>query len=199
MAGLAPAIHVFPLFSIARTWMPGTSGAKTRFCPGMTPFSSLADSWLAEKLPIDPVPVQCGNDARPDPVAHAVRSRAPRHQRSSLGRRSSGSGTRGPGSVPLHPGRPGPGPLGVARLGFARLRLDRLGFGLDRRRSFDIFRNFRSRRCFHDSRSLRCLCRSGHRRGLAAERKAPITRLRGGGNQSKSCNQNEFTHVEISP
>ena len=31
------------------------------------------------------------------------------------------------------------------------------------------------------------------------QRKAPITSLRGGGNQNKSCNQNEFTHVEISP
>ena len=166
--------------------------ARLRWMSRPSTFSS-----LAEKLPIDPVPVQCADDARPDPVAHAVRSRAPRHQRSSLGRRPSGSGTRGPSSVPLHLGRPGPGPLGVARLGFARLSLARLGFRLDRRRPFDIFRSFRSRRCFHDSRSLCCLCRSGDRRGLAAsERKAPITSLRGGGCQNKSCNQNEFTHVE---
>jgi hypothetical protein len=34
MAGLDPAIHDFS-FS-PRTWMPGTSSAKTRFCPGMT-------------------------------------------------------------------------------------------------------------------------------------------------------------------
>jgi hypothetical protein len=35
MAGLVPAIHVL---SFVKTWMPGTSGAKTRFafCPGMT-------------------------------------------------------------------------------------------------------------------------------------------------------------------
>jgi hypothetical protein len=31
MAGLDPAIHVFLLCGIPRTWMPGTSGAKTRF------------------------------------------------------------------------------------------------------------------------------------------------------------------------
>jgi hypothetical protein len=156
-------------------------------------------SSLAGKLPIDPVPVQCADDARPHPVTHTVRSRAPRHQRSSLGRRSSGSGTRGPSSVPLHLGRPGPGLLGAVGLGLACLSFARLGFRLDRRRPFDIFRSFRSRRCFHDSRSL-CLCRSGHRRGLAAsERKAPITCLRGGGCQNKSCNQNKFTHIEISP
>jgi hypothetical protein len=29
MAGLVPAIHV--LFDAVKTWMPGTSGAKTRF------------------------------------------------------------------------------------------------------------------------------------------------------------------------
>ena len=35
MAGLVPAIHVF---CAAKTWMPGTSSAKTRFAlrPGMT-------------------------------------------------------------------------------------------------------------------------------------------------------------------
>jgi hypothetical protein len=33
MAGLDPAIHDF---LIAKTWMPGTPIAKTRFCPGMT-------------------------------------------------------------------------------------------------------------------------------------------------------------------
>jgi hypothetical protein len=30
MAGLVPAIHVF-LLAVVKTWMPGTSGAKTRF------------------------------------------------------------------------------------------------------------------------------------------------------------------------
>ena len=34
---------------------------------------------LCAELPVDAVAVQCGDDARPDPVAHAVRSRAPRH------------------------------------------------------------------------------------------------------------------------
>src|SRR4029079_17894733 len=58
--------------------------------------------------------MQRADDARPDPVAHAVRSRAPRHHRSSPGRRSSRSGARRAIGVPLHAGRPGPGPLGVA-------------------------------------------------------------------------------------
>jgi hypothetical protein len=31
MAGLVPAIHVFTLSVDRKTWMPGTSGAKTRF------------------------------------------------------------------------------------------------------------------------------------------------------------------------
>jgi len=31
MAGLVPAIHVFTLSMDRRTWMPGTSSAKTRF------------------------------------------------------------------------------------------------------------------------------------------------------------------------
>jgi hypothetical protein len=186
-------------------------GASARLCPGHPRLSSFqhrknvdarhkaghdaVDLMSDAELPIDPVPIQCADDARPDPVTHAVRSRAPRHQRSSLGRRSAGPDTRGPSSVPLHPGRPGPGPLGVARLSLARL-----GFGFNDRRPFDIFRSFGSRRRFHDSRSLRGLGRSGHCRGLAtSERKAPITSLRGGGCQNKSCNQNEFTHVQISP
>ena len=124
--------------------MPGTS-------PGMTRFS------LALELPVDAVPVQRGDDARPDPVAHAVRSRAPRHHRSSPGRAgSSGSGARGPSGVPLHAGRLGPGPRGAcpsrpcsSRIGSSRscrLRLDRLSLGLDGRRPLDIFRCFRSLR-----------------------------------------------------
>jgi hypothetical protein len=36
MAGLVPAIHVLTLSIESKTWMPGTSGAKTRFWPGMT-------------------------------------------------------------------------------------------------------------------------------------------------------------------
>jgi diadenosine tetraphosphate (Ap4A) HIT family hydrolase len=37
MAGLDPAFHVL-LFQLRtkKAWMPGSSGAKTRFCPGMT-------------------------------------------------------------------------------------------------------------------------------------------------------------------
>jgi len=31
MAGLVPAIHVFELMARFKSWMPGTSGAKTRF------------------------------------------------------------------------------------------------------------------------------------------------------------------------
>jgi hypothetical protein len=31
MAGLVPAIHVFGMQQRRKTWMPGTSGAKTRF------------------------------------------------------------------------------------------------------------------------------------------------------------------------
>ena len=31
MAGLVPAIHVYKTRSASKTWMPGTSGAKTRF------------------------------------------------------------------------------------------------------------------------------------------------------------------------
>jgi hypothetical protein len=31
MAGLVPAIHVFTLSNESKTWMPGTSSAKTRF------------------------------------------------------------------------------------------------------------------------------------------------------------------------
>jgi hypothetical protein len=34
MAGLVPAIHVCLGDWQRRTWMPGTSSAKTRFCPG---------------------------------------------------------------------------------------------------------------------------------------------------------------------
>jgi hypothetical protein len=37
MAGLDPAIHVL-LFQLRtkKAWMPGSSGAKTHYCPGMT-------------------------------------------------------------------------------------------------------------------------------------------------------------------
>ena len=158
----------------------------SRFCPGMTPFFSLAG-----KLPVDAVPVQRHDDARPDPEAHAVPPGAPRHHRSSPGRRASGSGARGAVSVPLHPGRAGLGPFGPARLGLARLSL-----GLDGRRPLDIFWRFRSLRAF------RCI-RPGRRwSGLglvAAERKAPVASLSYGGGKNEPCNQNEFTHVCISP
>jgi hypothetical protein len=36
MAGLVPAIHVFPAATVVKSWMPGTS-------PGMTGFSISAD------------------------------------------------------------------------------------------------------------------------------------------------------------
>jgi molybdopterin-guanine dinucleotide biosynthesis protein B len=36
MAGLVPAIQVFCFGDSVKTWMPGTSSAKTRFCPGKT-------------------------------------------------------------------------------------------------------------------------------------------------------------------
>ena len=157
------------------------------------------------RLPVDAVPVQRADDARPDPVAHAVRSRAPRHHRSSPGRRSSRSGTRRAIGVPLHAGRPGPGPLGVARRGPARLRPGRLSpcrlsLGLDDRRPLDIFRGSRCLRDFSGSRSLGSPGRSGYLCGLAAsERQASITSLSCGGGQNKSCNENEFTHVCVSP
>ena len=64
----------------------------------------------------------------------------------------------------------------------------------------DVFRGFGSLRDFGSSRSLGSLGRSAHLRGLAAtERQAPLAGLRGGGHQNESCNQNEFTHVGISP
>jgi hypothetical protein len=147
----------------------------SRFCPGMTPFFSLAG-----KLPINAMPVQRHDDARPDSVAHAVRSSTPRHHRSSPGRRASGSGARGASSVPLHPGRAGPGPLGLARLGPVRLRLARLSLGLDHRRPLDIFRGrFRSFRAFRSIGSP-----GGRRSGLrlvAAQRQAPVASLGSGG------------------
>ena len=34
MAGLVPAMTSF--FPCSKAWMPGSSSAKTRFCPGMT-------------------------------------------------------------------------------------------------------------------------------------------------------------------
>ena len=166
----------------------------SRCCPAMT--STIALAALA--LPINAMPMQCHDDARPDPVAHAVRPRTPRHHRSSPGRRASGSGARGASSIPLHPGRParpGRGRLGPARLGPARLRL-----GLDDRGPLDIFWRFRSLRGFGAFRCIRSFGRSGRRRGLAAsERQAPIASLSGGGYQNEPCNKNEFTHVCISP
>jgi hypothetical protein len=39
MPGLVPGIHVFLLLPATKTWMAGTSGAKTAlraFCPAMT-------------------------------------------------------------------------------------------------------------------------------------------------------------------
>ena len=168
--------------------------ASSRWCPAMT--STIALAALA--LPINAMPMQCHDDARPDPVAHAVRPRTPRHHRSSPGRRASGSGARGASSIPLHPGRParpGRGRLGPARLGPARLRL-----GLDDRGPLDIFWRFRSLRGFGAFRCIRSFGRSGRRRGLAAsERQAPIASLSGGGYQNEPCNKNEFTHVCISP
>ena len=178
-----------PRFWVRRrkTWMAGSS-------PAMT--STIALAALA--LPINAMPMQCHDDARPDPVAHAVRPRTPRHHRSSPGRRASGSGARGASSIPLHPGRParpGRGRLGPARLGPARLRL-----GLDDRGPLDIFWRFRSLRGFGAFRCIRSFGRSGRRRGLAAsERQAPIASLSGGGYQNEPCNKNEFTHVCISP
>jgi hypothetical protein len=35
-ARLCPAIHVLRADDLQSTWMPGSSSAKTRFCPGMT-------------------------------------------------------------------------------------------------------------------------------------------------------------------
>jgi hypothetical protein len=194
MAGLARPSTFLGCSSEERRGCPAHLARRraSRFCPGMTPFFSLAG-----KLPIDPVPVQRHNDARPDSVAHAVLPRAPRHHRSSPGRWASGSGARGASSVPLHPGRAGPGPLGLARLGLARLGLARLSLGLDDRGPLDIFW------CFRGFRAFRCIrglgrCRSGLSLDTS-KRKAAITSLRGGGGQNESCNQNEFTHVEISP
>jgi hypothetical protein len=164
----------------------------SRFCPGMTPFFSLAG-----KLPINAMPMQRHDDARPDPEAHAVPPAAPRHHRSSPGRRASGSGARGAVSVPLHPGRAGLGPFGPARLGPVRLGLARLSLGLDGRGPLDIFRRFRSFRtfrCIRSPRGRRSICRLA-----AAKRQASIASLRRRGGQNKSCNQNEFTHVCISP
>jgi hypothetical protein len=191
MPGLVPGIHVFGM----RQDVDG------RIKPG----HDVVDFVRAEKLPIDAVPVQRADDACPDPVAHAVRSRAPRHHCSSPGRRSSGSGARRASSVPLHPGRSRPGPSVVARLRPGRLspcRLSpaRLRLGLDDRRPLDIFRSFRRLRDFSSSRSLGRLGRSAYLCGLAAtERQASITSLSRGGGQNKSCNENEFTHVCVSP
>ena len=174
-----------PRFWVRRgkTWMAGSS-------PAMTSTIALATS----ALPINAVPMQCHDDARPDPEAHAVLPRAPRHHRSSLGRRSSGSGARGASSVPLRPGRPAR--PGRGRLGLTCLSLARLSLGLDDRRPLDIFWRFRSLRAF------RCVRPGGRRSGLclvAAQRQAPVASLSGGGGQNEPCNQNEFTHVGISP
>jgi hypothetical protein len=38
MAGLVPAIHVFPAATVVKSWMPGTS-------PGMTSFNISADAF----------------------------------------------------------------------------------------------------------------------------------------------------------
>lgn len=157
------------------------------------------------KLPIDAVPVQRGDDARPHPiVVQAVRSRAPRHHGGSAGRRPSGSGARRPGRIALCPGcGSGRHSFGGYCLGCFSLdcfSLWRLRLGFNGGWPLDIFRSFSGRRSFDDSRCFRCPGRSGCRSRLnAAERKAPITRLHGGGSQNKSCNQNEFTHFEISP
>ncbi len=187
-ARLCPAIHVFLLCRRSRTWMPGTSSAKTRFAllPGHDAVS------LAEKLPVDAVPVQCADDAR-DPDAYAVRPRAPRHVRRSPGHGPSGAGAHAPGSGPMHPGRPGgPGPCRLApgRLGLA------IGLGLDDCGPLDIFW------CFRSFRAFRCIGSPGRRRsGLrlaAGQRQAPIASLSCGGCQNEPCDENEFTHV-VSP
>jgi hypothetical protein len=44
MAGLVPAIHVFPWVDKTKTWMPGTS-------PGMTSSAFESDSKAGRKVP----------------------------------------------------------------------------------------------------------------------------------------------------
>jgi hypothetical protein len=193
MAGLARPSTFLGCSSEERRGCPAHLARRraSRFCPGMTPFFSLAG-----KLPINAMPMQRHDDARPDPEAHAVPPAAPRHHRSSPGRRASGSGARGAVSVPLHPGRAGLGPFGPARLGPVRLGLARLSLGLDGRRPLDIFWRFPSLSAF------RCIRPGGRRSGLrlvAAQRQAPVASLSGGGSKNEPCNQNEFTHVCISP
>jgi hypothetical protein len=36
ITGLVPVIHVLLPIFVKKTWMAGSSGAKTRFCPAMT-------------------------------------------------------------------------------------------------------------------------------------------------------------------
>ena len=198
MAGLDPAIHVFLCSNILERGCPGHL-AKTRFA--LLPGHDVVDLVGGAELPVDTVPVQCADDARFDRVAHAVRPRAPRHVRRSPGHRPSRSGARGASSGPMHPGCSGrPGRAGSGRLGLARLSLAHLSLGLDDRGPLDIFRCFRSLRGFGAFRCVRSFarCRSGLRLA-ASERQASITSLSCGGGQNKSCNQNEFTHGEISP
>ena len=63
----------------------------SRCCPAMTSSFALA----ASALPINAMPMQCHDDARPDPKAHGVPPAAPRHHRSSPGRRASGPALAG--------------------------------------------------------------------------------------------------------
>ena len=162
----------------------------------MTSYLALAN--LA--LPVDPVPVQCADDARPDPVAHAVRPRAPRHHTPLSGptvfrvRRSRGQQRTAASWPPwAWPSRCCSSRLCSSQTCSSRLwaRPPRAVRYISALPQPAVLPRFSIPPLPLPERSP-----SWSRR---PERKAPIARLRGGGSQNKSCNQNEFTHVEISP
>jgi hypothetical protein len=44
---MSPGIHVFPTQTENKTWMAGTSSAKTRFYPAMTEITMMRNPWGA--------------------------------------------------------------------------------------------------------------------------------------------------------
>lgn len=146
------------------------------------------------------------NDAR-DPEA-AVRPHAPsRHRRRSPHHRPAAFGPRplrhvlfiaAAGPIATSAGRGGPRRLRVGRI---RLRRFRPGLGINDRRPFGIFRRLRNgRRRFRGTRHVDTLRR--RRRALRfdpGQRQTPVPAMGGSGSQNEPCNQNEFTHDEVSP
>ena len=181
MAGLVPAIHVLD------------AAAKRRGCPRICEARGHdAVLFVGRELPVDAVPVQCADDARPDPVAHAVLARAPRIIAVLWADALPGPALSGrsayrccmPAALPLLAALPAAALL-VSDRAVSDLVVSALSprLGLDGRRPLDIFRGFGSLRDFGGSRSVGSLGRRRlSLRGLAAaERQAPIASLSGSG------------------